>query len=446
MKNGHKFFNNVLKSYSSRYYYNNLSSRKTIDSNRKTFLSRGKYKEKKEIIQNNRYNKKFNLNNKLSNSIINSNRKRNKIYRSIEINKENNNQISNNSNLEYNIIISLLDRIIKKDDSFNILIKIKKFIYKLINEEREKKYLFNSNSSLDFLQPNDIKYSTCKSSNSKIQFNIEKNQDNEKNDNLNDINNRNENNNSLNINRQVKKLYNKINKIEKKSNIEQLKFLFFIVEQEKKIAELEKNFEKKEIPLDERIIEKMRELKCLPNFFNKGLNMRKENETIENNKTLKSRNKIELKKKYSLDKEIEPIIKKNKSVIMNKSDNKIKSRKFNFSKSKIDYKKNKNKNNNDYDDYYENNSKINKIEINFSKPVNHFFNQKNFFVTHPRLNYVKNSIEKNHFLKLKTKEQLSGDTNLLSKMNLASKSQKNIVNDFSSFINNYMIDFEKFKN
>ena len=55
-------------------------------------------------------------------------------------------------------------------------------------------------------------------------------------------------------------------------------------------------------------------------------------------------------------------------------------------------------------------------------------------------------MEKNHFLKLKAKEQLSGDTKLLSKMNIASKSQKNAVNDFSSFINNSMINFDRFKN
>ena len=443
MKNDHKFFNIAL---SSGYYSNILSSRKSIDSNGKTFLSRGKYKENNKRFPNNRYNNKYKVNKNFSNSIVNNNNTRNKIYRSIEINKENNIQKDNNPNYEYNIIISLLDRIIKKDDSYNILIKIKKFIYKLINETREKKNLINSSMCLDFFHPNDIKYSTSKNSNSKIQFNNEKNRDNEKNNNLynlHDIKDKNENNNSFNINRQVKKLYNKINKIEEKSNIEQLKFLFFIVEQEKKIAELEKNFEIKEIPLDERIIEKMRELKCLPNFFNEGLNLKKEKLEENNNKTIKSRNKLELKKKFSLDKEIEPILKRNKSAIMNKRDNKMKNGKVYFSERKIDYQKNKNIVGND--NYNKNVVKINKIEINFSKPINHFFNQKNFFLTHPRLNYIKNSIEKNHFLKLKTKEQLSGDTNLLSNMNLASKSHKIMVNDFSSFINNSMVNFEKIK-
>ena len=125
---------------------------------------------------------------------------------------------------------------------------------------------------------------------------------------------------------------------------------------------------------------------------------------------------------------------------MNKSEKRPKSGKLVFNRKKNDF--NQSNINNEYNnsDY-----KINKIVINFSRPVNQFFNKKNFFITHPKLNYVKDSLEKNHYLKLKTKEQLSGDTNLLSNMNLASKSQKIDVNDFSSFINNSMANFEKFK-
>ena len=132
---------------------------------------------------------------------------------------------------------------------------------------------------------------------------------------------------------------------------------------------------------------------------------------------------------------------------MNKSENVIKSRKFQFSKKKIDFNLNQvnQMNQSHINDLNNKDNKIKKIEINFSKPVNIFFNNKNFFITHPKLNYVKDSLEKNHFLKLKTKEQLSGDTNLLSNMNLASKSQKNAVNDFSSFINNSMANFERIK-
>ena len=78
--------------------------------------------------------------------------------------------------------------------------------------------------------------------------------------------------------------------------------------------------------------------------------------------------------------------------------------------------------------------------------MNQLFDKKKFFITHPKLNYVKDSIEKNHFLRLKTKEKLNGNTHLLSNMNLSSKSQKKIVNNFSSFINNSMVYFEKIKN
>ena len=46
---------------------------------------------------------------------------------------------------------------------------------------------------------------------------------------------------------------------------------------------------------------------------------------------------------------------------------------------------------------------------------------KKFFITYPKLNYVNDSSEKNHFLRLKTKEKLTGNTHLLSNMNLSSK-------------------------
>jgi hypothetical protein len=101
---------------------------------------------------------------------------------------------------------------------------------------------------------------------------------------------------------------------------------------------------------------------------------------------------------------------------------------------------NDNKNDND-----NNKNKVSNIVINFSKPVNQLFNKKNFFVTHPKLKYVKDTPEKNHFLKLKTKEHLTGESNILSNINLASKSQKNTINDFSNYINNSMANFEKLK-
>ena len=84
----------------------------------------------------------------------------------------------------------------------------------------------------------------------------------------------------------------------------------------------------------------------------------------------------------------------------------------------------------------------------YPRPVNQLFTQKNFFISHPKLRYVKDSQEKNHFQKLKSKEQLNGFSKILSNINyinLGSKFQKSAVNDFSYFINNSMVNVEKLK-
>lgn len=449
MKNGPKFYNKIIRSHSSRHY-KNISPDKT----KKLFLTKTKYKELDNNNFNNRYD--FNKSPSLSPSFI-KNKNKNKIYKNIEISKINNNEkcfMTNKSTFEYNKIIFLLEQILEKDNSFDILIKIKNFIYKLIDNTNDKKHLVNSKSCIEIFSPKENKYLMSSNNHQKkIKFKDENEnklviEDGEFNE---DKNNNKALNNSY-IHRHVKKLCNKINKLEEKSNIEQLKYLFFIVEQEKKIAELEKNFELNEIPLDERIIEKMKELKCYPEYIGIGVGQKNYKSSLKKNNLkinmfLKSRNKKEVKKKkYSFDQEIEPINKKDQSIILNKSVNRPKTRKFNFSAKKINFKSNQGSQTSQIIKDNNSETKIKKIEINFSKPINQFFNKKNFFITHPKLNYVKNSLEKNHYLKLKTKEQLSGDTNLLSNMNLASKAQKNAVNDFSSFINNSMANFQKYKN
>ena len=482
MKNGLNFFNKNIKSHSSRHYRNIYSARKSSNIHKKVFLNKAKLQKNEERNINKRYINNYDNYNSISDinnkkyinlaspsyskydwSSINNSKRKN-IYKSIEINKANHNEKSlmvNNNLLVYNEIIILLDDIMDTKNSYDILVKIRNFITAQIFGNNKK--LGNSESCKNFWRSNDsIKFLTSKNKNvDKIMFNNDikdknkENIENEKKENK-DLKKADEvedkASKDINNSRRMKKLYNKINQLEKKSNIEQLKYLFFIVEQEKKIAELEKNFELKEIPLDQRLIEKMKELKCYPEFIRKELDSKKEKKVqsttdvsnTKNSTLIKSRNKIGSNNKYSFDKEIEPITKKHQSLIIDKSDNKIKSRKFQFSQKKINFNNNKVKDNNNKVNI-NNDNKIKKIIINFNKPVNQLFDKKNFFITHPKLNYVKNSMEKNHFLKLKAKEQLSGDTKLLSKMNIASKSQKNAVNDFSSFINNSMINFDRFK-
>ena len=448
MKNGINSFNNASRSLSSKLHKNILSSKKPIDTNKKMLLGK-KIINNKDLLFNKRYNHEINTKKDFSVS-IGDDIIRTSFYRSIDIDKSNVNKkglIINNNSKEYNEIINLLNKIKEKSDSYNIFIKIKNFISSLINEPEEKKLLNNSKLYNDDIKKTDIKYNTCKSANStKIIYNIENSKENEKKEKmeenktikLNDDEDKIIRDNYLN--RRMKKLNNKINELESKNSIDQLKYLFYIVEQEKKILELEQNFELNEVPINQRIIDKMIELKYFQNLISNNLNQLSEE---EKNNILKSRNKKEIKGKFFFEKDADFISKKNHSLIVTKSENAIKNRKFKLNKKNIYY--NTNKNNKSAINKNKQDNKKSKILINFSKPVNRLFNKNKFFITHPKLNYVKDSIEKNNFLKLKTKEKLDGNSHLLSNMNLSSKSEKKIVNNFSSFINNSMAYFDKIK-
>ena len=371
------------------------------------------------------------------------------------------NDVSNNNLSEYNSIISLLDNIISKYNSYayEILIKIKNYIKKLISEKNEINVINNSYKSL--VHVNDKKITLLDKSNVRIinrsEINNNKNRNKEE-----EINQYKLENN--NLYRKIRKLYQKINELEKKYKIEKLKYLFFIIEQEKKIAVLEKKFDVKKIPLDEAIIGEMKELKCYPNYYKPDININEDaiinnsynknkkhplSSTIRNIKNnysfLKSRNN-NIKNKYSFDKEVYPTPKNNQSQIianLKNIHNKKKNNKNNSkSKNKSLRKAIKLEDISDRNDIPKN---INE----YSSNVNQFFCEKNFFISHPKLNYVKNSQEKNHFQKLKTKEQLNGISNisnLLSNINLNSKYQKCAVNDFSNFINNSFVNIEKYRN
>ena len=366
---------------------------------------------------------------------------------------DNNNEksfIMNNNLIEYNSIISLLDKIISKVNSYNILIKIKNFIKELISKNNES-ITINNSLTKDYLL----------SSKNRLLFNkkeINKNDSMEKKS-KEEINKTKKKNRKIELDkhileRKIKKLYHRIYELEKKNKIEQLKYLFFIIEQEKKIAELEKDLDNKQIPMDERIIEKMKEIKCYPNYYKPELKEEidttkrraplsgkirtknpNSNSTINiiNNSFKKSRNRI-INYKYSFDQEIELIPKKNQSQIIYEN------------KKKRNNMKTRNKAKNlNLDDINDMNDVKKIITQNFGKSLNQFFNEKNFFISHPKLRYVKNSQEKNHFQKLKAKEQSNGVSNFLSNSKIISKYQKSALNDLSYFINKSMVNVEKLK-
>ena len=486
MNNIPNFRNQTIRNLSSKKF--NLNSPKyNIKSRQKLFLASSlkqkKKTNKREKSLNERY-KNYDMNSNISINEKNNNfnfltprTTKNKISNSIikESNQASNTKIDNNEKcfilnnnlLEYNYIISLLGKILFKTNSYNILSKIKNYIKQLISDNSNTNITLNHSYYKEILFKNESRplSNNNKSNNNNNISEFKENNNKEELNNKNIYKTINENNNNdIKIEnnylyRKIKKLYHRINELEEKCRIEQLKYLFFIIEQEKKILELEKNFDKSDIPLDERIIEKMKELKCLPNYYKPEINEEQKNankknkkkpplsskiRTInKNNSFLKSRNEFNnyIKNKYSFDKDIEPFMKKNQSQILNIKINENSKNEYNNNNSK---NKSKNKNIN-FNESYDNNEIRKQNLNNYSKSVHQLFKEKNFFISHPKLKYVKNSQEKNHFQKLKTKEQLNGISNLLSNINLGSKFQKSAINDFSYFINNSMVNLEKLK-
>lgn len=474
MKNDLKFRNKTIKSNTPRKFMNNSgqkiylasslkrkkmfenksNSRNSIHDNNNSSMIESKKNNLKVLTP--RYDEMIGISKRLFQNFNKHKSNRKHLYLNNEksvIISNNVNDISYNNLSEYNSIISLLDNIINKYNSctYEILIKIKDYIKKLISEKNEINTFNNSYKSLIHMNDkNDKKILLFDKSNIKIinKSEIKNNKDNNNSRNKKEEINQYklENNNLL---RKIKKLNQKINELEKRYKIEKLKYLFFIIEQAKKIAVLEKKFDVKKILLDEDIIGKMKELKCYPNYYKPDINEdvlmnnsynknRKHpaSSTIRNiknnNSFLKSRNRNnEFKNKYSFDKEVYPTPKNNQSQIIANLKN---TNNKNNSKSKTQRKAMKLEDISDRND-------IPKHNINdYSNNVNQFFNEKNFFISHPKLNYVKNSQEKNHFQKLKTKEQLNGISNisnLLSNINLSSKFQN---------INNSFVNIEKFRN
>ena len=472
------FRNQTIKKHTSnKFNFNTPKNNSDICKKQKVFLAVSLKKnfknsnEKKESKANNRYNyNNYDINTYISKNNyftprynlekeikFNNNRESNiNIFKSID-NKNEKSFIFKNNIIEYNEIISLLDKIIKKLNSYNILIKIKNFIKELIsnnhdsiNEEHSfrKDYLLPSKKR-PLVNQKDINNNENKENTNKEEINKSK----QKNWITKDI----EVNNHF-LERKIKKLYHKMNELEKKNKIEQLKYLFFIIEQEKKIAELEKDLDNKKIPLDERIIDKMKEIKCYPNYYKPKLNEETDisrkpvplsgkirtripnskfsSNIIMDNSFKKSRNKTNrfINYKYSFDKEIEFIPKKNQSQIISED------------KEENNNSKNINKAKNLKIDNINDMSEIKKLITQyFSKSVNQSFNEKNFLISHPKLKYVKDSQEKNHFQQLKAKEQCNGVSHFLSNIKLVSKHQKSTINDFSYFINNSMVNVEKLK-
>ena len=388
----------------------------------------------------------------------------------------------------YNSIISKIENLInnyKKDmmKLYYVLTNIENFINsisqedELLSQEKNVQKSFSANPhgnlykyNLESIDEKDNKHNSPKNSN-----NI-----NLSNNNL--LEGEQPESDAIIYKRKINKLIIKINEMENKFKIEKLKYLFCIGEYQKKINELEKKLNMNSI--DKMPKKELKKFLCYPHYVKFDVN-----EDI-NPKSVPMFNIVRKKKKcYSSihDNRV------NKRNLLSKSDN-DNGNSFDFdSKGNNKDKDNNNiapldllnefKKNNIHSNKHSHNhnSNINnaKIDLNDIEEENLFFDKekdinfeevkntielgklkfdskiqtmdrffgksKNFFVSHPKLNYIKSLNDGNKMASWKLENQINSLPKQISKLKILSKSQKNQIVVFPSFLNETMVNLEKLR-
>ena len=74
-----------------------------------------------------------------------------------------------------------------------------------------------------------------------------------------------------------------------------------------------------------------------------------------------------------------------------------------------------------------------------------FGKNKNFFISHPKLNYIKSLNDGNKIASWKLENQINSLPKQISKLKILSKSQKNQIVVFPSFLNETIVNLEKLR-
>ena len=246
-------------------------------------------------------------------------------------------------------------------------------------------------------------------------------------------------NNILKI--KINKLYQKINEMEVKFRIDELKYFFCIGEHQKKINELEKKINMKNI--DKMPKEELKKFLCYPHYIKFDVkddvnprsipmfNLRR-----KKCQTSTNRGKTRVSYTSSEEKLFDNYFKK----IYDDNDNDI----------ALDEIKN-NKDENEKNKISEINEIKNTIKLGKKNCetqislVDKFFGKsKNFFISHPKLNYIKVGKDGNQLTSWKIDNQLNNFPQQISKLKI-SKSQKNAIIVFPSSFNETMMNLEKLR-
>ena len=387
---------------SSKRYNQNYHNKSQFNINYQNYILKSK------IEINNSYRLKFLNPQNSSNS---------KNLSSIETKK-----ISNNNEI-YNSILTKIESIknlYEKDGEklYNILTKIEDSINFIIKEESnnnrdgvESKYNkvkslkgqilkfnsknFDENKINKFFSPK----ASCKLNTSKNII-LEKGQDESE---------------SHLYKRKINKLSLKINEMNLKFKIKELNYLFYIGECEKKIYKLEKQLNINSI--DKLSKNELKKVLCFPNY-------------------------IKFDEKEDIN---------SKSVPMyNKRKNRCQSSKIDISKSEIEISFDNNKS---YENIIQKKEKCKNIielgKIDFEpqiSTINKIFEKdKSYFISHPKLKYIKNLNDGNKLIAWKLENQINSLPKEISKLKTLSKTQKNTIVVFPSFLNETIVHLEKLR-
>lgn len=238
--------------------------------------------------------------------------------------------------------------------------------------------------------------------------------------------------------RKIKYLKQKMTDLEKKFKIDELNYLFCIGEQQKKISELENRLNLTTVGNMPK--EELKKIQCFPNY----LKFDTTEETNPNRNIMKPkchssihRKRIPKKDFFEQSEDI------NKNIEAKKNEN------------ENEEKKNISANNllKNYKESEENLKKAKEIiEIgkkvfnNQNSSIQQFFSQKkHFFISHPKLNYIKYGSEGFHMKTWKINDMMENMPKQLSKFKLSSKSQKNAIIIFPSSLNETVVNLEKLR-
>ena len=433
-----------------------------------------------KFIRNKEISNLSNLNIKHSSLIASSNllspveNKKNNLFPNNDIsNDTNSNLTKKNLNLIeltniYNTIINQIDLLMNSYNKnsyqhiYSCLIKINNTVNQIISEKNSSNNA-NKNRNDDkneiFLKIKNYKYigkdsKTVKSNQSKkffiseLPYNKNKLTRNslkliQKNFGLNESIGPKENTTTDNKARKIKYLKQKMTDLEKKFKIEELNYLFCIGEQQKKISELENRLNLTTVGNMPK--EELKKIQCFPNYLKFDIN-----EDINPNHNI-------MKPKCHSSIHRKRIPKKDFFEQSKDNNNKNNNQKI---EEHIDAKKNEEQHNisanNLLKNYKENEDNLKKakeiIEIgkkvfnNQNSSIQQFFNQKkHFFISHPKLNYIKYGSEGFHMKTWKINDMMENMPKQLSKFKLSSKSQKNAIVIFPSSLNETVVNLEKLR-